>query len=357
MNKKLLIVADDYGVHSIIDNGIHKCIDAGVIDCTDIIVTHKSSKSRIKKLLSKYADKIEDKTLKLGLHLTLNVGAPANLFNPENPNDPKFIEFRQLISIKPQGKQDKDRVFRHPKARGIAKIALKLQNEYLEYIEKEMIAQFELFRKIVGRYPDHVSSHNGVFQATEPIYRVYSNFCKANNILMRCPTLMIFDPERQDDWDSDPKQKLFPIGQFIFIANFPPAGDLHDGAEEILDFTKNELKTEFDADVADGLWSTNYTVEHFFRNGSIGKLRKILNKIRDDQEPHSYELIVHPAYFTKMSQRKSLPAGIDRGKGVLRDRKQEMNTLIQEIRPAMNIRGIDPFEFPELPISEDDQIA
>ena len=49
MEKKLLITADDFGVHDSIDKGIIACIDR--IDCIDVIVTHHTSEDRIKKLL------------------------------------------------------------------------------------------------------------------------------------------------------------------------------------------------------------------------------------------------------------------------------------------------------------------
>jgi predicted glycoside hydrolase/deacetylase ChbG (UPF0249 family) len=44
--KQLLIIADDYGAHNIIDNGIHQCIDNGVIDGTDAFVARESSEER-----------------------------------------------------------------------------------------------------------------------------------------------------------------------------------------------------------------------------------------------------------------------------------------------------------------------
>jgi predicted glycoside hydrolase/deacetylase ChbG (UPF0249 family) len=348
MKKELFVVADDYGVHNIIDTGIHKCIDAGTVDCADIIVTHESSKRRIKKLIKKYPDKIEKGELKLGLHLNLNVGGPANLDNDGNPDDPKFKEFLQLISVRPRGKANSDRRFRYDKVIPIVKMIRELQDDYLEFLQKEMEAQAQIFYDVVGRYPDHVSSHSGVYQGTEKIYRIYREFCEKRNILMRCPTLMIFDSEKKDLWKDKPKQKLFPMAAFIFLKVAPDwPGDLQEGAAEVFKWTKDDLKPEFESNVLEGLKTINYTVEHFYRNGSIRNLRKILDKIRHDREPNSYELVVHPAYWKNLSERDGLPDGINKGKGIMRDRKKELKTLLSgELRDAMNIRGIDSFKFP-----------
>jgi SAM-dependent MidA family methyltransferase len=49
-----------------------------------------------------------------------------------------------------------------------------------------------------------------------------------------------------------------------------------------------------------------------------------------------------------------LPVGIDKTKGLIKDRKKEMDVLLSnELRDAMPIRGISRFEFPNKPVIED----
>ena len=350
--KQLLIIADDYGAHDIIDNGIHECIKNGVIDGTDAFVTHESSKKRLEDLLEKYKSKIASGDFIVGLHLTLNVGAPIILVNPYSENDIKYAHFNsylELISANKVKNGSIVREFKYPKAKGLLSILQTLENGYLEHVEAEMIAQFERFKCIVGQYPSHVSSHNGIFQGTERIYRFMSKFCKENEIRMRCPTLLTFDPYKGKLWKDNPEQDLYPRAKIKLLSSIPLNLSLFNGADLAHIWTKFQLYDVFLQDCEEGLISTNYCIEHFFKNGTIQKLRKILDKVRKDKEENSYELIVHPVaciiddHIGEILEK--IPFGIDNGKGLIEKRIKEKDTLINEkIRDVMKIRGIKRLE-------------
>lgn len=350
MAKQLLIIADDYGAHDIIDNGIHECIDKGVIDGTDAFVTHETSKKRLEDLLEKYKSKIASGDFIVGLHLTLNVGAPIIQVNPYPENDIKYAHFNSYLELISANKGIV-REFKYAKAKGLLSILQTLENNYLEYVEAEMIAQFERFKCIVGQYPSHVSSHNGIFQGTERIYRFMSKFCKENQIRMRCPTLLTFDPHKGKLWKDNPEQDLYPRAKINLLSSIPLNLSLFNGADLAHIWTKFQLNDVFLQDRKEGLISTNYCIEHFFKNGTIQKLRKILDKVRKDKEENSYELIVHPVaciiddHIGKILEK--IPFGIDNGKGLIEKRIKEKETLINEnIRNAMHIRGIKRLEMP-----------
>ncbi len=330
--KKLLIIADDYGAHDIIDNGIHQCIDNGVIDGTDAFVTHESSEERLKFLITEYKDKIASGDFIVGLHLNLNVGGPINGVNPYNETTEKkkhkqFKKYLKLIT-KDNPNHNQAPLFKFGGAVGLVNNIKKLETDYLEFIAAEMIAQFNEFKRIVGRYPSHVSSHNGIFQGTEKIYRFMSQFCKENKIRMRCPTLMLFDPDHGDLWNDQPKQKLYPLILMSLVTKLPAELNLENGADTAHLWTKYHLKDVFVKDCEDDLTSTHYCVEHFFRNGAAPHPENIIKKISLDPEAKTYELIVHPVKYYHIDARNTLPAGIENSETKIQDRNVERETLV-----------------------------
>jgi predicted glycoside hydrolase/deacetylase ChbG (UPF0249 family) len=334
--KKLLIIADDYGAHNIIDNGIHECIDKGVIDGTDAFVTHETSKKRLEDLLEKYKSKIASGDFIVGLHLNLNVGGPIIQVNPYPEIDIKYAHFNSYLLLISDLTEIEDgklfRKFKYAKAKDLVKNLLTLENEYIEFLEAEMIAQFNKFKDIVGHYPEHVSSHNGIFQATEKIYRFMSKFCNENQIHMRCPTLLTFDPDKGDLWKVNPEQDLYPEWGMNIAATAHLNDQLRVAAKMVINWTKNNLKKVHEQDRKDGLFSTDYCIEHFFKNGTIQKLRKILDKIHVDPKANSYELIVHPVTYNLNEDfadiRRSIPFGIENGSELIKKRLKETKTLI-----------------------------
>jgi predicted glycoside hydrolase/deacetylase ChbG (UPF0249 family) len=330
--KKLLIIADDYGAHNIIDNGIHQCIKNGVIDGTDVFVTHESSEERLKFLIDAYKDKIASGEFIVGLHLNLNVGGPIIAQNPYNQSTEKekhkqFKKYLRLIT-KDNPTNPHAPLFKFSRAIGLVNNLRKLETDYLEFIEAEMIAQFNEFKRIVGRYPGHVSSHNGIFQATEKIYRFMSKFCKENQIRMRCPTLMIFEKDFGDTWKDNPVQDLYPKWLISGLATVPIEIGALNGAEISHIWTKFQLKEVFVQDVNEGLTSTNYCVEHFFRNGAAPHPENIIKKISLDPFDKTYELIVHPVKYYSLNERNTLPAGIENSAAKIKDRDVERDTLV-----------------------------
>lgn len=345
MAKKLFIVADDYGVHNLIDTGIHNCIDKDAVDCVAIIVTHESSKNRIKTLINKYPDRIQSGKLKIGLHLNVNVGSLVYKPTSSDLENPHFNDYLRFITKKRNSGNKGMKSFRHAKVDDFVGNLANLETIYLDFLKKEMWAQYHkmcaILSEIFGedRKPDHISSHNGVFQGTQPLYENYSELCREEGIHMRNPTMLTFDSAIGQFWQNKPKQKLVPIGRLKIASKYP--GDKHKkrrvGAKKVLDWIKNGQDSYFKADLIDGLQSTDYTMEHFYRNGEERHLVDILKKLGD----YSYEMIVHPMTYTNLNDRKGLPMGINKTKGVIRDRKKEMELLTSGVLQAWRANGLE----------------
>lgn len=335
MPKSLLIVADDYGVHPIIDNGIIKAVRNNAVDCIDMIVTHPHFQTSYNNLLADNVvkEKIDRGDLKLGLHLTLTVGGPLY------QDDAAYIE-----DISVNNGVD----FKYRSAQTIATRIIAYSSIHKEALKKEMYMQCAKFKEIVGRNPDHISSHEGVFQPNKKLYNVYSDFVRDPDIssFMRCPTLLCFDPYHKNAWQDNPKQKFLPT--LIFLAT---------NGVFILPWIKrksNQYRSfHEDRNETPGLKSTDFFVEHFFKNGTLKDLRQIFKKIMNHpyqinaDEDISFEMVVHPVDFEENHELSEIPEGINAEIELMNLRKLEMETLTgNNIREEMRNKGITRFELP-----------
>lgn len=324
MAKELLITADDFGVHSVIDNGIKMCIDAGVIDCVDVIVAYHSSKWRIRRLISEYKSKFDSGELKLGLHLSLTCGSPLYRHNDD---------YLKIIAKKKKINKINRLIFKCNSALEIIPILDTLESKHLKSLENEMIAQYDKFVEITGHPPQHISSHIGIFHSTAKIYSFFSKFCKDRAIPMRCPSLLGLD-KSMPIWKRDPKQEMFPQNHISKLL-------LVDNGHKTWHWIKEGVKPCFLASKKAGLSSTDFFIEHFYnQTKKESEQKKIMLNILDKIGNHSYEMVVHPVFFKHISEyRKSKVAGITAGK--FNKRKAETLTLINNnLKDLMAVRGI-----------------
>lgn len=304
--KNIMITADDYGVHSIINKGIEACVDADTLDCVAMIVTHKNSEHYIRDFVNRYRTKIKSGKLKIGLHLNLACGSPAY------QDDYDFL--KAIAKKNTKHEPVSGWYFKYNSPASITSRIIILGKQFPNQIYKEIEAQCSLFKEYTGKIPDHLSSHAGVFQATKEFYTVFAQFAIDHDILFRNPTLISFDDEVGLDWQNNPKQALFP-----WLINVTTNGVC------IRNWTKNELKNEFLESVKNGLKSTDYFVEHFYQNPTEVDLRNILRKLGNK----SYELVVHPVDFKHIKELKTLPKGINKQAKKMILRRVELNTLTQ----------------------------
>src|SRR3989338_513614 len=293
------ITADDFGVHDNIDRGIIACAKNGTINNIDTMVTLNDSKARIRDLMRKFKPEFRSGKLSLGLHLSLSCGSPLYHVHEEYLN-----AIAKLDKIK---KTNQERYFfKYSGGAGLEMIENieKLTAGYLPQLVEEMNAQYVEFKQIthdvIPDYePSQISSHLGVYIANDDIYEASREFCKEMNLAMRCPTLMKYDPDYGPLWKT-PKQKFLPAELIEFFAGKE--------GKKILEWVKNGQFKAFRQDQQDGLRSTDYFVEYFFRNGAFESLREIVERMKIMGD-YSYEMVVHPVYA---KSKAGLPGGISR---------------------------------------------
>lgn len=298
--KQLLITADDYGVHSVVDNGIRKCIDTGAVNCVDVIVTHYTSSQRIRKLIRDYNHLITSGDLIIGLHLSVTCGTP--MYTKDNAYM-KDMSVRRRFNGRVE--------FKHATALSLVPRMDKLLDRHFDSFIREMYAQYDRFVEITGFEPKHVSSHIGFYTATKELFEEHAAFCKDKSIWMRCPTLLGLNKKPAlRKWTNNPKQKLLPE----VVKKIPNGSD-------IWEWVQDHLPGRFSTERTDGMASTDYFIEHFFKQGSPKNLDRILKKV----DPNGYEMVVHPVWFKNKKEYDSMPRGIR--KNAMGQRKTECETL------------------------------
>lgn len=290
------ITADDFGVHTNIDNGIIDCVRNRTINNVDAMVTFEHSEARIVQFMKDFRNELISGDLSLGLHLSLTCGSPLYM------EDTKYLKaIAKYDSI-----NKKKHFFKYSGGAGLEMIENieKLIKGYLPQLMKEKEAQYVKFKQIAHRVipnyePSQISSHLGVYIANRDIYEASREFCKVRGLTMRCPTLLSYDPNFKQSW-KEPKQRFLPEGAIKFLA----------GAEgkKLLKWVSEEQRPAFEADRANGLKSTDYFVEYFLKNGTLENLRTFVGRMNHpDMGNRSFEFVVHPV------QRKTtqgLPNGI-----------------------------------------------
>jgi len=302
MPKKIQITADDFGVHKTIDNGIKDCVAVGMVDCVAMIVTHHSASRRIRSFIKEFEPQIESGDVALGLHLSLSCGSPQYT-----------KDYQYLKAISKRQKFNGRRIFKHKGALGLITNMDKLLKHHEDALEQEMIEQYNRFVKITGLEPKHLSSHLGIYNGNQKLYNMYSRFCKEKGMQMRCPTFICFEHGKHM-WRSDPDQKMLPAGLLKHLGS---------DFKSILKWIKKKVGPQFRDDVKDGLLSTDYFIEHFYKQGSLRNFQKIIDKLEDDEV---YEMVVHPVKFQYDYEYKSLPPGIKKQGFALRS--DEYITLV-----------------------------
>ena len=309
MAKKLLIVADDFGAHDVIDNGIRTVIRSGNVDCVDSFVTHWQSKERLERLMEEFENEITQGKLHLGLHLTLTCGTPLCTY------EPYFSDLTE--DYEENGRVYK--VFKHNEQIAAVSNIYQIQQTHYESLLEELDKQVQEFTRITGFKPAHLSSHLGVFQANSKIYNSVVEYCNDKGLQMRCPTLLGLNDYR--DWHKDPKQKFFTK----HIKKVP-------NGKSIWYWMDDHINPVFLKDKERGLKSTDYFIEHFFRNAKEYYLNKILDKVQDHEDKSDgsdtvFEMVIHPVDFSHTDHLVSIPPGIHRIYHKMYQRRLEMRIL------------------------------
>lgn len=325
---QLLITADDYGIFDPIDNGIERCIDK--LDCIDILVTHHSAERRIKGLIRRHRARIESGDLKLGLHLNLTCGGP------QYTGCKRYL--RKISKVPKSGIRE----FRRNSVQTFIPYLNNLLRKVPDGLEAEIEAQYQTFKRITGREPFHVSSHEGVYSGHKDMYAMLKKFCVRRNIPMRCPTLINFiTKDGFGPWREN-EQLMLTDASIKLLALF-------EEGREVRRWILKSGENIFGDDLSTGtVISNNYFVEHFFKQGSYDHLVELMERMSDtpSDNPLSFEMVVHPVQIRKHSDYKNIPKGINKKEKVLNARTKETEALyfadLDHLRMRFDL-GTNPF--------------
>jgi len=134
MTKEIILTAEDFGWAKKINEGIVLAYDYGPI--TEITMCINAPE--VEHALSL----IKNKKYNIGLHLNITKFKPVSEHNLNSLTDEKTGEFKKV-------KTPEDLY-------GFLTLANKTE------ISKEIYAQFDLFKELIGKNPSHISSHHGV---------------------------------------------------------------------------------------------------------------------------------------------------------------------------------------------------
>lgn len=157
MTKYLIVNSDDFGISEGVSRGILEAHHNGIVTSTTTMVNMPAAESAIKLAQESAPD------LGLGLHFVLSFGKPVS-----DPADvPSLVtDEGQFVST-------------------YAELMEKLTHFTAEDLEREMRAQFERFRQLAGRLPDHLDSHHGVTYTHPVAFDVMLRIAHKHNLPIR----------------------------------------------------------------------------------------------------------------------------------------------------------------------------
>ncbi|GAA0878108.1 hypothetical protein GCM10009119_10760 [Algoriphagus jejuensis] len=171
IEKKLLITADDIGVVDEIDIGAQIALREGWINSLAVLVNRPEDVEST--YLKDFCRKLRDyqtpsgrslfDTTHIGLHFTITSGEPISSHTTVRrlvDENNKFLDFRKF---------NKD--FEKP--------------DYVTQIKTEFFAQYEKFKEIFGREPDHLTSHHDVLTFNRPLFEFMQDWARTKGIPLR----------------------------------------------------------------------------------------------------------------------------------------------------------------------------
>lgn len=170
IEKKLLITADDIGVVKEIDLGAKLALQQGWINSVAVLVNDKNDKGLLDfvQFLKTHQRKGMNgvnlyQTTHIGLHFTITSGTPVSnkkdvaLLLDDQGNFTKFSKFDRLYET----------------------------DQCISQIRMEFQAQYEKFKTIFKREPDHLTSHHDVLTFTRPLFNMMHEWSSSKNIPIR----------------------------------------------------------------------------------------------------------------------------------------------------------------------------
>lgn len=171
IEKKVLVTADDIGIVDEIDIGALIALREGWINSIAVLVNRPDDPES--GYLKSFCQKLKDypvspsqslyDTTHIGLHFTITSGSPlshqasvGSLVDGDN----RFLDFRKF-----------NRRFE--------------TEDYVAQIKVEFQAQYERFKEVFGREPDHLTSHHDVLTFNRPLFDFVQDWSRRHRVPVR----------------------------------------------------------------------------------------------------------------------------------------------------------------------------
>ncbi|MEO9966793.1 MAG: ChbG/HpnK family deacetylase [Reichenbachiella sp.] len=151
MSKNLIITADDYTAHPVIDEGTEQAIDLGLVNTVATFTNMPDSPAKIKSLWDKY----KSKGLRIGVHLSVTAGAAITGNKARAITDPDSPPGKFLFCG--PGEVPLDRFFTN-----------------LNVLEDELYAQMKVLKDL-GITIDHISCHHGILFLYRDLFKIVTD--------------------------------------------------------------------------------------------------------------------------------------------------------------------------------------
>ena len=172
IDKEILVTADDIGIVDQIDVGAQIALHDGWINSIAVLVNRPGDPKE--EYLKNFAETLKShnrngcsrslfETTHIGLHFTITSGRPISNFTTVRllvDNEGKFLNFRKF-----------DRNFE--------------KEDYVNQVKTEFLAQYEKFKRVFGREPDHLTSHHDVLTFNNPLFTFMHNWSREKGIPLR----------------------------------------------------------------------------------------------------------------------------------------------------------------------------
>ncbi|PZX54952.1 ChbG/HpnK family deacetylase [Algoriphagus chordae] len=172
IDKKIIVTADDIGIVDQIDVGAQIALKEGWINSLAVLVNRPDDPKE--EYLKRFAETLKNhnrngsskslfETTHIGLHFTITSGEPVSDWSRIwrlVDDDHKFLNFRKF-----------DKKFEN--------------SDYVDQIKLEFLAQYEKFKRIFGREPDHLTSHHDVLTFNNPLFHFMHAWSREKGIPLR----------------------------------------------------------------------------------------------------------------------------------------------------------------------------
>ncbi|SFT54836.1 YdjC-like protein [Algoriphagus locisalis] len=172
IEKKLIVTADDIGIVHEVDVGAQLALYHGWINSIAVLVNKpndvngenlRSFVESLKKYSRKGTSENLFETSLIGLHFTITSGSP--IVDPETV--PALVDEKNHFL----GFQKFSREYEKP--------------EVVEQVKIEFEAQYQKFKNIFGREPDHLTSHHDIHTFNKPLFCFFHNWSVEKGIPIR----------------------------------------------------------------------------------------------------------------------------------------------------------------------------